>query len=177
MPIRNELYNQALEIAGQFLFDHAGKMTAQLGFTYTPTETAPNTYLELEAAFGSSRLTGHPLPVSSTNAEDVPYPDPGHIHALRFYHDCTHVLAGLTFELADEIQVSRIHVSDMVRYGLMPGDLAYKILHADFAGQVMAQALTRQFLPNQAQFIRESVELGHLEAVVRAVQRQQGVSK
>lgn len=165
-----DLFKQGAGLAGQWLLDQAGKKSAQLGFSYIAKEDSPNTIGELRAAFRVSQKTGDPLPVSSKN-DTTPYPDDEHVYAQRFYHDCTHMLTGLSFDLKDEIQVSRIHLSDMQMSGLKVQSMEYQILQADLVGQVYCQGLSHKFVSDQTLFIREACQHGLTEAVCRELQR------
>lgn len=162
--------DDGIRAAGKFLQWKAHALSHKLGFDYEPRPDAPNTYEDLVAAFDHSVLTKAPLPVPSTNLDDSFYL-PEVTHALRFVHDVSHVMTGLTFDMHDEIQLALIQLKGFAAHGLSEHSLEYQLLYADHVGQSMCMLVTRKFVSDQSKFILDVLSYGLDEAIVREMHR------
>ncbi|WOI86007.1 hypothetical protein [Rhodococcus qingshengii] len=165
----------AIDRAADIILSEATRTAEDLGFTWSPSEGAPNTFPELQAAWERSVTTGEPLPVSSLNLDDCFYPS-NVTYALRFYHDSWHMRTGYTFDMYDEVKLAALHMDWLGDHVVDPSKLEYQILHADFMGQALCMTVTRTFVSNQSVFILDCIEYGTDQAIVRELNRL-GISK
>lgn len=159
-----------VEIA-KFVRRTAKATGAEGGFGWVATPEAPSTYQQLRGAYAASLATGQPLPISSLNSEDSVFLEPEDNIAFRFWHDVSHVRLGLSFALADELELATWHLVQAERAGFAPSSLGYRLLEADHVGQVLMQALGGRFPFNQEAFVltyaRHGVGLGLLAELRR----------
>ncbi|WP_344069717.1 hypothetical protein [Nostocoides vanveenii] len=159
-----------VEVA-KFVRRTAKATAADVGFGWIAIPDAPSTYQQLRGAYAASQATGQPLPISSLNNEDSVFLKPEDNIAFRFWHDVSHVRLGLSFALADELELATWHLAQAELAGFAPGSLGYRLLEADHVGQVLMQALGGRFPFNQEAFVltyaRHGVGLGLLAELRR----------
>ncbi|AKE89618.1 hypothetical protein [Rhodococcus aetherivorans] len=144
----------------EFVRTFAEFTRGSVGFGWTPCPTAPSTYEALQTAFARSSATGEPLPVSSEHTEPVIYTSAGVNLAHRFVHDVHHVRLGLSFELADELELALWHLDRLRAAGFGRHSLEYALFHADLIGQVLVNGLGHRFPADQERFALDCVRLG-----------------
>ncbi|OKH75839.1 hypothetical protein EB72_08485 [Mycobacterium sp. SWH-M1] len=150
----------AAEVLGGFIQQAAARTAEEVGFSYVLAAEAPNTYPALIEAYARSVATGQPLPISSSNSDDVIYTPPSVNGALRFWHDINHVRRRLDFGLGDELELSLWHLGELERAGHPPGSLVWRLLHADLTGQAYVQAFAKRFPFDQRRFVQVCVTAG-----------------
>lgn len=155
-----------------FVLDRAAFLVDNLGCSWTAQADAPDTYPALRRAFAHSRVTGEPLPVSNENSDSVIFTNPDVNYAFRFWHDCSHVLQGLSFSLPDEFELAILHLEDLQNAGFDPDTAEYKLLRADTLGQVIVNAIAKRFPFEQERFgvtcLRDGFERGILDELQRS---------
>lgn len=137
----------------KFVRRTAKETAADVGFGWIATPEAPSTYQQLRGAYAASLVTGQPLPISSLNNESSVFINAEDNIAFRFWHDVSHVRLGLSFALADELELATWHLAQAERAGFVPGSLGYRLLEADHVGQVLMQALGGRFPFHQEAFV------------------------
>ncbi len=142
-----------------------------LGFTWVGTPSAPSTYQQLRGAFEHSRSTGQPLPVSNEFCENTVYLEPADNVAFRFWHDTSHCRLGLSFQLADEWELSLWHLEQMEAVGLGPGTREYDLFRHDAIGQIILLAVAGRFPFRQGDFVRTCTELGLDSGILAELRR------
>lgn len=159
-----------VEVA-KFVRRTAKATAAEVGFGWVAVSDAPSTYQQLRGAYAASQATGQPLPISSLNNDSSVFIKAEDNIAFRFWHDVSHVRLGLSFALADELELATWHLAQAERAGFAPGSLCYRLLEADHVGQVLMQALSGRFPFNQEAFVltyaRHGVGLGLLAELRR----------
>lgn len=141
-----------VEVA-KFVRRTAKATAAEVGFGWAAVPDAPSTYQQLRGAYAASLTTGQPLPISSLNNDNSVFLKPEDNIAFRFWHDVSHVRLGLSFTLADELELATWHLAQAERAGFVPGSRGYRLLEADHVGQVLMQALGGRFPFNQEAFV------------------------
>lgn len=141
-----------VEVA-KFVRRTAKATAAQVGFGWVDVPDAPSTYQQLRGAYAASLTTGQPLPISSLNNDSSVFLKSEDNIAFRFWHDVSHVRLGLSFSLADEMELATWHLAQAERAGFGPNSLGYRLLEADHVGQVLMQALGGRFPFDQEAFV------------------------
>lgn len=144
----------------RFVLEQAEKTADALGFGWVGTAEAPSTYQQLRGAFEHSKRTGDPLPVSNLFCQDTIYTEPHVNVAFRAWHDFHHCILGLSFDLADEWELTLWHLDRLAEAGLGPQTREYELLRLDLLGQVILLGIAQRFPFNQRQFTRTCTELG-----------------
>ncbi len=73
------------------------------------------------------------------------FTEPSVNHALRFWHDVHHVQLNLSFDLVGELELALWLLGVATAAGIVKGSLTWRLLHADFVGQVYLLALSRRY--------------------------------
>lgn len=160
----------------KFVRRTAKATAAEVGFGWIATEQAPSTYQQLRGAYAASLTTGQPLPVSSLNNDSSVFMRPEDNLALRFWHDVHHVRFGLSFALADELELASWQLAEAEKAGFRRGSLAYRLLEADHVGQLLMQALGERFPFNQEAFCLTYARHGAVLGLFAELRRVPGVT-
>ena len=155
----------------RFVLDQAAQTADKLGFGWVPTERAPCTYQQLRGAFEHSKRTGEPLPVSNLFCEDTVFTEPHVNVAFRAWHDFHHCILGLSFDLADEWELTLWHLDQLAEAGLGPQTSEYELLRLDLLGQVILLGVAQRFPINQGEFTRTCAELGLDAGILHELRR------
>ena len=155
----------ATEVVSRFIDAMARRMTKVVGFSWVATPTAPSIYPELRAAYELSKQTRSPLPVSSLYCDTVIYPRRQDNYKLRFWHDALHVQTGLSFDVADELELGLHHTRIAEREGLRKRSLPWRLLRVDLLGQNYLMAVAKRFPIDQRKFTERCIQFGLDEAI------------
>ena len=135
------------------------------GWTFRPTDQAPESYKALKAATVDNGT--QVIPVADYGCDSTIYGkgEAGkHLNILfRFWHDVTHLELDSDFSQAGEYRVINQHLKDARAYGL--SDLAMCILRADTIGQVDYYFRHGQFVGDQAAFVDSCIQHGIRKAI------------
>lgn len=163
--------SRAVTWLSDFVTYQAAATARRVGFGWQATDDAPNTFTELEAEALACAGSGRALRVATVNADPTIFSGPEVNHAMRFWHDITHVELGQDFGLAGEMRVADAHLTDLGMAGQPRGSLPWALLRADTAGQNLVFAMTGGgFVADQWQFALACVENGLPLAVLQAVE-------
>lgn len=154
-----------------FVRQKADETAEELGFCWIGTQQAPSTFPQLRAAFWHSLQTGEPLPVSNEYCEDTIYLRPSDNVAFRFWHDTSHCIKGLSFQLADEWELALWHLDQLTRSGYGPDTPEHELFRIDALGQIILMGIAGRFPFNQGEFVRTCSELGLDAGVMRELGR------
>lgn len=165
-----ELY-LAREAISEFVSSQAEQACLEVGFGWTAQPDAPATFGDLRAAFQRAASTGEPLPVSDEHSDSVIFTSPSVNFAMRYWHDVNHVRRNLSFDLADELELSLWHLSVLEVSGFRRGTLVWQLLRADLVGQVYVMALSRRFPLDQARFAVDCADDGFDHGVLAEIRR------
>lgn len=130
----------------------AKAMRNYLGFGWLPCSNAPSTHAELTDAYDCSVLFGTPLPVSNRNMERTIFRHARTNHAMRFWHDVTHICLRCDFSLEQEAVVAASHLDVLRSYGYRPDNDVHRLLHIDTFGQNLCAATIGRFPSDQLRF-------------------------
>ena len=155
----------ATEVVSRFIDAMARRMAKVVGFSWVATPTAPSVYPELRAAYEVSKQTRSPLPVSSLYCDTIIYPRRQDNYKLRFWHDTLHVQTGLSFDVADELELGLHHTRIAEREGLRKGSLPWRLLRVDLLGQNYLMAVSKRFPADQRKFTERCIQYGLDEAI------------
>ena len=155
----------ATEVVSRFIDAMARRMAKVVGFGWVATPTAPSVYPELRAAYEVSKQTHAPLPVSSLYCDTVIYPQRQDNYKLRFWHDTLHVQTGLSFDVADELELGLHHTRIAEREGIRKGSLPWRLLRIDLLGQNYLMAVSKRFPADQRKFTERCIQYGLDEAI------------
>jgi hypothetical protein len=147
----DELHDARAE-ASLFVMEQARATSAQVGFGWVAVPEAPTSFPALQAAYAQAARTGEPLPVSNQHSDHVMFIKSTTNHALRFWHDVHHVQLNLSFDLVDELELALWLLGVAKAAGIVEGSLTWRLLHADFVGQVYLLALSRRYPVDQWRF-------------------------
>jgi len=162
----SEKLRHATEVVSHFI-DYMARHTAKLvGFGWDATPTAPSTYSQLKTAYEASERTNTPLPVSSLYCDTVIYPRRQDNYKLRFWHDTMHVQTGLSFDVADELELGLHHTHIAEREGIAKGSLPWRLLRIDLLGQNYLMAVSKRFPIDQRKFTERCIQYGLDEAIL-----------
>jgi len=164
-----------IELARQnlsaFVGGQAENASRRLGFSWRATATAPATFVELQSEHTVCAYAGLPLRVSSRFCDTTIYVDAAGNHAMRFWHDTSHVALGLDFTPEDEMELGCYHLGVLRSRGFDASTLEHRLLHADTIGQTLCVATLGRFPRNQVGFALAALEYGVDGAIEREAQR------
>ncbi|MEI2826880.1 MAG: hypothetical protein V9F04_11070 [Dermatophilaceae bacterium] len=155
----------------KFIQRKASETEARLGFGFVGVAEAPCTYQQLRGAFITSRDTKVPLPVSSLFCDTSIYWSPRENQMFRFWHDVSHIEYGLSFTLADELELALWHLDEFERDGHTRTCLEFRMLEADLVGQLQLMGLIGRFPYNQRLFVEDCLRFGFHEGVLEEIRR------
>lgn len=155
----------------EFIQRKASETEARLGFGFVGVAKAPDTYQQLRGAFITSSDTKVPLPVLSLFCDTSIYWSPRENQMFRFWHDVSHIECGLSFTLADELELALWHLEQFERDGHTRTCLEYRMLEADLVGQLQLMGLIGRFPYNQLQFVEDCIRFGFHEGVLEEIRR------
>lgn len=155
----------------RFVLERAEQTADALGFGWYATDRAPSTYQQLRGAFEHSRATGDPLPVSNLFCEDTIFTEPSVNVAFRAWHDYHHCILGLSFDLADEWELTLWHLDRLTEAGLGPDTREHELLRLDLLGQVILLGIAGRFPIQQGAFTRTCAELGLDAGILHELRR------
>lgn len=155
----------------RFVQERAHQTAEALGFGWIGSDNAPSTYQQLRGAFERSKRTGEPLPVSNLFCEDTVFIEPADNIAFRAWHDFQHCILGLSFDLADEWELTLWHLDRLAEAGLGPRTREYKLLRLDLLGQVILLGVAGRFPINQGDFTRTCAEIGLDAGILHELRR------
>lgn len=154
-----------------FVRQQAERTAEELGFGWIGVAEAPATYQQLRGAFGASKLTGQPLPVSNVHCDSSIFVSPVDNMALRFWHDVHHVTLGCSFRVEDELELALWQLGQAERAGIRPGSAAYELLTCEFVGQVLLVSLIGRFPYKQSEFVEDCQRLGLFTGLLSEIRR------
>ena len=154
-----------------FIRDQALETKQAVGFGWVGVPAAPDTYQQLRGAWHHSKVTGAPLPVSNPFCDSVIYLEPSDNLAFRFWHDVHHVQLGLSFALADELELALWHLDRLQEAGHPRGTLTHRLLEADLVGQVLIMAVGGRFPFDQLMFVKACARMGLTTGVLAELRR------
>lgn len=170
-PLRPFDINIARVRLTQFVIDKANEAEGRVGFGWSPTANAPETYSQLRGAFGRAKLTGDSLPVSDQHCEATLFLTPKHNVMFRFWHDVSHVELGLSFVHSDELDLTLWHLSELEEVGIGRGSLAYRLFEADLVGALLVNSIAKRFPYDQLSFDIGCVQHGLMPGVAMELAR------
>lgn len=152
--IGDYVLNKARVNLSNFVISKAGRLARDLGFSYIETDSAPESFEDLEAAFKHSMQTRAPLPVYMGASEDTIYTSMEANWAFRFWHDVIHASNGYRFTLEDEAKCSLKQAECIANYFGKNSD-EYRLFIADTIGQsVYAEIHGGLFPDNQLSYVK-----------------------
>lgn len=166
----DEQFDRAAKNIASYIEERSEKLSAELGFTWFPTEDAPNTHPALVEAWDRSTTTGCDLPISSLNSDDVIFPSPIDNIRLRFYHDCSHMQNGIDFTPDNEVELAQIHLREAADHMSRTSD-EFRVFQADTLGQALMMQKARRFAHDQKAFAKDFIRHGIDEAIARDIER------
>lgn len=152
---KNDSYMQRAtdEVKALIMFE-AHKLVKE-GWSYEVKEGAPNTYEALVEQVNSSD-TGQHILISPEGSDTSIYG--AEINAMfRFWCDALHLLLDADFSLQGELRVIARH--QQAAFHLNLSHAAKELLKFDTEGQVRYYFKTKRFVPDQAQFLVDCVNL------------------
>lgn len=161
----SEELRSATERLSRFIDAMACRMAEAVGFSWVATPTAPSKYDQLRAAYKASKQARSPLPVSSQYCNTVIYPRREDNYKLRFWHDTLHVRTGLSFDVADELELGLLHTRIAEQEGLVKGSLPWRLLRIDLLGQNYLMAIAQRFPVDQLKFTQRCIQDGLDDAI------------
>ena len=159
VPTGGEMIAARFEVSS-FIRHKAAETEKALGFGYVAVPDAPSEYQQLRGAYADAWATKTPLPVSNQHCETTIFLEPEDNIRLRFWHDVHHVKLGLSFNLDDELELATWHCQQMEHAGFSPDSLAFRLLRADFVGQIYLMGIKGRFPHNQRRFVETCVTHG-----------------
>lgn len=159
------LLDEARQNISLFVLAQAAMRERRLGFSCRASAQAPSSYGALLEEFRAAELSGLALRVSSLHNDPVIYDTPAVNLAFRYWHDTSHVLHGLSFDLEDELDLADHHLEALRAEGFGPDTVEHQLLYADTFGQAYFQLCTGQFVANQVRFDTNCVLFGIDEAL------------
>lgn len=158
MQLNDYVINKARANLEHFVIAKAYRLSKDLGFSYIESETAPNSFEELQEAYRKSVATSCPLPVFAGASENTIYLTKEGNWAFRFWHDVVHASGGFEFTLEDEISCSSVQCEEVSRY-FGEHSLESKLFIADTIGQsVYAHLHNGQFPEHQLNFVKSLIK-------------------
>jgi hypothetical protein len=151
----------------EFVILMAETTEKRLGFGWTATPDAPNSWKSLKIAWQQSLDTFEPLPIFDSASESVIFTSGEANIAYRFWHDVTHLERRRNFTNAHELDMAAFHLAEAEKHGLERGSLPWRLLHADAVGQTLHWAILHEFVADQRVFILNIIEFG-MEAALLA---------
>jgi len=149
-----------------FVTEQAEATARRLGFGWRGSELAPSSFAELQREHRSSELSGLPLRVSSLFCNQTIYNSPDGNHAMRFWHDTSHVRLGLDFSADDEMELACYHLGVLRAIGGFDASgIEHKLLHADTSGQTLCSVVLGRFPHDQLRFVLTAA-LGGVNAAI-----------
>lgn len=168
--------NQHLLIARRnltsFVTEQAEAAARRLGFGWRGSELAPDSFDNLQREHRSSEFSGLPLRVSSRFCERTIYDSPEANHAMRFWHDTSHVRLALAFTPDDEMELGCYHLGVLRANGFAADSLEHRLLHADTIGQTLCNVTIGQFPVDQLRFVETAVQVGVTGAIEDVARRE-----
>jgi len=155
-----------------FVTERAEATARRLGFGWRGSELAPDSFAELQREHRSSELSGLPLRVSSHFCERTIYNSPDGNHAMRFWHDTSHVRLCLHFTPDDEMELGCYHLEVLRTHGFVAESLEHRLLHADTIGQTLCNATLGRFPIDQLHFAGIAMRLGVAGAIEDVARRE-----
>ncbi len=154
-----------------FVLQIADQTKEEIGFGWVGTKDAPSTYQQLRGVYQHSVRTGEPLPISNEHCRTAIFPLESDNVAFRFWHDVSHVRLGLSFSLADELELALWHLAAIVRAGHGEDSVVYRLLATDLFSQIACNAIAGRFPHDQAQFVAECYQQGLWSALLAEIRR------
>jgi len=156
--IRMPLLNTARRNLSNFVLEQADLRSRLLGFGYVDAPVAPETYLELVAAYKASMSSGRPLPVWRGASDKTVYTSQGANWAGRYWHDCLHVQHRLQFTTTDEVAIGWLQLGAVAaEFGA--DSLEWALMYTDTVGQAYyAAEHGGQFPDDQLAFAIETID-------------------
>ena len=140
----------------------------RLGFGWRASSSHHPRFSQLYREHRASDLSGLPLRVSSLHCENSIFGSHEANHAMRFWHDTSHVRLRLGFSADDEMELGCHHLEVLRSEGFQPTSLEHRLLHADTLGQVLCSATIGHFPDDQLQFALTAVQHGIDAAIEEA---------
>lgn len=161
----SEQIKSARQNLATLVHEQAEAASRRLGFGWRATELAPSTYEGLLREHKACRYSGLPLRVSTRFCDATIYVDAAANHAMRFWHDTSHVALGLSFHAEDEMELGCYHLAALRSVGFDADTAEHRLLHADTIGQTLCVATLGRFPRNQLKFAVAALEHGVEEAI------------
>lgn len=161
-----ELLQARIELS-EFVMVMADRTAKRVGFGFAPSDSAPNNWRDLQAAWLDSQVNGTPLPVFSSTTPSATFVSAEATWAFRFWHDVTHLERERDFSSPHEIDMASFHLWETEQHGLEYGSLPWRLLQADAVGSVIYWAVYREPPTDEHNFILNYLEFG-IEAAVLA---------
>lgn len=163
--------SRARKVVSAFVAESAKQRANQLGFGWTATPDAPDTYPALTEAYDLSKSSGKPLPVSSLYCDTTIFPTPELNYAMRFWHDTFHMDTKLTFSLDDELELGLHHLREAEKAGLPKHSVPWQMIRIDLLGQNYLLGIAKRFPLNQRDFVEGCLLYGLDEGVLREARK------
>jgi hypothetical protein len=151
----------------RFVEHQAEAIASWEGIRWVPVADAPSTFDDLHRAYCWATTTKSDLPVSSLYSDSTIYTAPEANHAMRFWHDVTHVRLMAEFDVDGELEVAVAHLDVLRAWGFGPETFEHKMMHADTIGQLYFSLVTGTFPADQLRFAEACIELGTADAIER----------
>lgn len=120
-------------------------------------ENAPNDYKSLMNWYNNNN--SGVLPVFNGSSDKTIYSSDRVNFAFRAWHDAIHIAFKLDFSYADELEVAKHHVDELLCWCIghgIDGNLAYdaaELVYADVVGQVEYYYHHKKYVDNQLDFV------------------------
>lgn len=145
-------------VLGSFLIKHAHHIGRTLGFSYEPSEHAPNTLEEVKAEYSECLRRRRAFRVWSGGSDCTVYGSPEANYAFRFWHDVLHAQHGTAFDLEGEWRTADIHL-ETLRRRFGADSLEVLVFTADTRAQSYYAHLTNGgFVVDQRGFVEHVVQ-------------------
>lgn len=173
MTLASPLSGRHLAVARRnlsaFVREQAETAAHRLKFGWRGSELAPGSFEALRHEHRSSELSGLPLRVSAHFSERTIYDAPEVSHAMRFWHDTSHVQLGLDFTPDCELELGCYHLEVLRSYGFGASTIEHRLLHADTIGQTLCTVTLGRFPIDQLRFASLVVGCGINEAIANEI--------
>lgn len=158
-----------------FVTEQAEAASRRLGFGWRASELAPESFKDLQHEHRSSELSRLPLRISPRFSERTIYCSRAANHAMRFWHDTSHVQLGLNFTPDDEIELGCYHLEVLRANGFTADSLEHRLLHADTIGQTLCHVTIGRWPIDQLRFAHTASRFGIGSAIEDVASRELNV--
>lgn len=153
MSSRYEI-DKAREALTLWTIRKAARVAKDIGFSYEPSEQAPQTFEEVKAEYSKAQRSNGPFRVWNGACENTIYTCAEGNYAFRFVHDLLHAVFGYQFTLEDELKVAQWH-QKWVAQEFGADSIEFRLITIDTAGQSLFEAQTGAFPEDQLAFALE----------------------